>query len=43
MFRSFDELLDAARSRGPVSIAVAAAHDPDVIEALKRARELGLA
>lgn len=43
MFRSFDELLDAARSRGPVTIAVAAAHDPDVIEALKRARELGLA
>src|ERR1022692_2934583 len=43
MFRSFDELLDASRARGPVSIAVAAAHDPDVIEALKRARELGLA
>jgi phosphate butyryltransferase len=43
MFRSFDELLDAARARGPVSIAVAAAHDPDVIEALKRARELNLA
>jgi phosphate butyryltransferase len=43
MFRSFDELLNAARARGPVSIAVAAAHDPDVIEALKHARELGLA
>ena len=43
MFRSFDELLDAARARGPVSIAVAAAHDPDVIEALKRAGELQLA
>ena len=43
MFRSFDELLDAARACGPVSIAVAAAHDPDVIEALKRARELHLA
>jgi phosphate butyryltransferase len=43
MFRSFDELLDAARALGPISIAVAAAHDPDVIEALKRARELGLA
>ncbi|MGD0364898.1 MAG: bifunctional enoyl-CoA hydratase/phosphate acetyltransferase [Bryobacteraceae bacterium] len=43
MFRSFNDLLDAARARGPVSIAVAAAHDPDVIEALKRARELGLA
>jgi phosphate butyryltransferase len=43
MFSSFDELLDAARARCPVSIAVAAAHDPDVIEALKRARDLGLA
>jgi phosphate butyryltransferase len=43
MFRSFDELLDAARARGPVSIGVAAAHDPDMIEALKRARELRLA
>jgi phosphate butyryltransferase len=43
MFHSFDELLDAARARGPVSIAVAGAHDPDVIEALKRARELHLA
>jgi phosphate butyryltransferase len=43
MYRNFDELLDAARERGPVSIAVANAHDPDVIEALKRARELHLA
>jgi phosphate butyryltransferase len=43
MFRSFDELLAAARARGPVSIAIAAAHDPDVIEALKRARDLRLA
>src|ERR1039458_10575129 len=43
MFRSFDELLDAARARGPASIAVAAPHASDVIEALKRARELGLA
>ncbi|MGA2741013.1 MAG: bifunctional enoyl-CoA hydratase/phosphate acetyltransferase [Bryobacteraceae bacterium] len=43
MFRTFNDLLDAARARGPVSVAVAAAHDPDVIEALKRARELRLA
>jgi len=43
MLRSFQEVLDAARARGPATIAVAAAHDPDVIEALKRARELGLA
>jgi phosphate butyryltransferase len=43
MYLNFDELLEAARARGPVSIAVAAAHDPDVIEALRLARELGLA
>jgi phosphate butyryltransferase len=36
-------VLCSAASTGPVSIAVAAAHDPDVIEALKHARELGLA
>jgi phosphate butyryltransferase len=42
MFRSFDDLLNAARARGPLSIAVAAAHDPDVVEAIQRARELGL-
>jgi len=43
MLRSFDELLEAARAHGPVSIAVAAGHDPDVIEALRLARELNLA
>ncbi|MGO4882664.1 MAG: bifunctional enoyl-CoA hydratase/phosphate acetyltransferase [Bryobacteraceae bacterium] len=43
MFRNFDELLKAARARGPVSIAVAAAQDADALEALQRARELGLA
>jgi phosphate butyryltransferase len=43
MFRNFDQILEAARARGPVTIAVAAAHDPDVIESLKLARELKLA
>lgn len=43
MLRNFDELLEAARTRGPVTVAVAAGHDPDVIEALKRAQELNLA
>lgn len=43
MFHSFAELLDAARARGPATIAVAAAHDPDVIEALQRAHDLRLA
>lgn len=36
-------MVDAARRKGPVRIAVAAGHDPDVIEALKQAREMGLA
>ena len=43
MFHNFDELLSAARERGPATVAVAAAHDPDVIEALKLARERSLA
>jgi len=43
MLRTFDEILEAARRRGPAAIAVAAAHDPDVIESLKLARELHLA
>ena len=43
LFRNFNELLEGARARGPITIAVAAAHDPDVIEALQRARELNLA
>jgi len=43
MPRTLDEVVEAARARGPARIAVAAAHDPDVIEALKRAAEIGLA
>ena len=43
MFRTLDELVEAARARGPARIAVAAAHDPDVLEALKRAEQIGLA
>jgi phosphate butyryltransferase len=43
VFRSLDALVDAARRKGPVKIAVAAGHDPDVIEALKQAREMSLA
>ncbi|MBM3747462.1 MAG: bifunctional enoyl-CoA hydratase/phosphate acetyltransferase [Acidobacteria bacterium] len=43
MLRTLDELVAAARARGPARIAVAAGHDPDVIEALKRAAEIGLA
>ncbi len=43
MFCNLDELVQAATSKGPTRIAVAAGHDPDVIEALKQAQELGLA
>lgn len=43
MFRNLDELVQAACARGPVRIAVAAGHDPDVIESLKKAAEIGLA
>ena len=43
MFQSLYQLVEAACQKGPVKIAVAAGHDPDVMEALKRARELNLA
>jgi len=43
MFQNFDQLVEAARRKGPVKIAVVAGHDPDVMEALKRAREINLA
>jgi phosphate butyryltransferase len=43
VFHTLDELVEAARAQGPVRIAVAAGHDPDVIEAIKRASEIGLA
>ncbi len=43
MFRNLDELVQKATSQGPTRIAVAAGHDPDVIEALKQAQKIGLA
>ena len=43
MFRNLSELVQTATSQGPTRIAVAAGHDPDVIEALKQAQEIGLA
>ena len=41
--RRLEELVAAAQRTGPVQVAIAAAHDPDVIEAMKKAEELGLA
>jgi len=43
MYKSIEDLVTAARREGPVKIAVAAGHDPDVIEALKEAQAMGLA
>ena len=43
MFRNLDDLVEAAIGMGPARIAVAAGHDPDVIESLQLAREMGLA
>ncbi len=43
MYRNLDELVAAARQRGPARIAVAAGHDPDVLAALRQARDMGLA
>ena len=43
MHKSLDELVAAARSEGPASIAVAAGQDPDVLQALKQAQSMGLA
>ena len=43
MYKSIEDLVTAARSEGPIKIAVAAGHDPDVIEALKEAQAMGLA
>lgn len=43
MYRTLDELVEAACGLGPVKIAVAAGHSPECLEALKQAREMGLA
>jgi phosphate butyryltransferase len=43
MFRSLDQMVEAARARGPATIAVAAAQDSDVLAALRQAQQSGLA
>jgi phosphate butyryltransferase len=40
--RSFDDLVAAARRRGPVPIAVVAAHDPEVLKAVSQAQAEGM-
>ncbi|WLR54179.1 bifunctional enoyl-CoA hydratase/phosphate acetyltransferase [Mesobacillus subterraneus] len=41
-YKSFKDVIDAARTRRPVKLSVAAAHDRDVLEAVKAAVELGI-
>lgn len=41
-YKSFKDVIDAARKRPPVKMSVAAAHDRDVLEAVKAAVELGI-
>ncbi len=43
MFRTLDEMVEAACQRGPVQIAVAAGHSPECMAALKEARAKDLA
>ena len=43
MFRTLDEVVQAARGRRWVKIAIAAAQDIDCVEAMKQAREMELA
>jgi phosphate butyryltransferase len=40
--RSFDDLVAGARRHGPVRIAVAAAHDPEVLKAVSQAQAEGM-
>ena len=40
---NFEELVEAARARGPTRVAVAAAHDPEVLLSVDKAAKLGLA
>lgn len=43
MLSHFSELVDRAKQKGPVKIAVAAAQDDEALRAVKAAQELGLA
>lgn len=43
MVESFNEVIEAARKKGPKTIAVAAAQDADVLNAINKAKDLGIA
>jgi phosphate butyryltransferase len=42
MITNFDEIISLAREKGPKTLTVAVAQDPEVLLAVKRAQELGL-
>ncbi|KDR96486.1 phosphate butyryltransferase [Peptoclostridium litorale DSM 5388] len=42
MFKNFEDILSVAKQRGPFKVSVAAAHDREVIEAVKMASDIGL-
>jgi len=43
MIRTFSELVEAARARGPRRVAIVAAHEPATLQAARRAQDQGLA
>ncbi len=43
LFRNYQEMIEKARSLGPVSMSVAVAQDRDVLEAVKMAEDAGIA
>ncbi len=43
MIKSFDDILKSAQRRGPKTLSVAVAQDEDVLNAIKAAKEMGIA
>jgi phosphate butyryltransferase len=43
MIRTFSEIIDAAKLKGPKTLSVAVAQDPDVLSAVNAAKKLGIA
>ncbi|HOM43509.1 MAG TPA: phosphate acyltransferase, partial [Bacillota bacterium] len=43
MIRTFKEIIESAKAKGPKTIAVAVAQDPEVLSAVNAAKKLGIA
>lgn len=43
MYHNFEEVLERAKKKEPVTVSVAVAHDKDVLRAIKKAEDMGLA